>query len=342
MRIAEALFERNAAPDWLLRAGIRRLLGMRLSQESSKNIEEEIRHKMHMISLLRSSQIAIEQEKANEQHYEVPTEFFQLHLGKRLKYSSGYYTSPDCSLDDGEDVMLRLYCERAGVRDGMTVLDLGCGWGSLSLYIAEHYPNCRVIGLSNSWTQREFIESKARESGFKNVKIITADIAEIEKIEGGVTFDVVICIEMFEHMRNYDMLLRKVSQWLKKEGKLFTHTFCHNKYIYFMETAGATNWMGRHFFTGGKMTCDDIFSYFQEDVRIVNRLRVDGRHYAQTAELWFQKFDANIVKLRPILRATYGDESVKWEAYWRTFYQSVAELFGYNNGQEWHVAHFLF
>lgn len=342
MRIAEALLERNVAPDWLVRIGIRRLLAMRLSQESSKGIEEDIRHKMHMLSTVRSSQIAIEQDKVNEQHYELPTDFFQLHLGNHLKYSSAYFTSPDCSLDDGEEVMLRMYCERAGVTNGMTILDLGCGWGSLSLYLAQHYPNCRIIGLSNSWTQREFIESKARESGFKNLKIITADVAQIGKIEGGMTFDAIISIEMLEHMRNFDSILRKISQWLNKDGKLFTHTFCHNKYIYFLETAGSTNWMGRYFFTGGTMMCDDIFTYFQDDLRVVNRWRVNGRHYAQTAELWLKKFDTNILKLRPFLRATYGDEAVKWEAFWRTFYMSVAELFGYKNGQEWHVAHYLF
>lgn len=342
MQLAERLLEQNASPDWVTRLGIRRLLAVRLQEEASVSIEEEMRHKMGIIESLRSSEIAVEQDKVNEQHYEVPTDFFLLHLGKRLKYSSCYYESPDSSLDDAEDAMLRLCCQRADLKDGMTVLDLGCGWGSLTLYIAEHYPDCKVVGLSNSWTQREFIEGRARERGFQNVKIVTGDIAKIDRIEGGMMFDAILCIEMFEHMRNFGNLFEKVSAWMKKDAKLFLHIFCHNKYIYCMETEGPTNWMGRYFFTGGTMSCDDIFSYFQDHVSIVDRWRVDGRHYAQTAEHWLQNFDRSIHKIRPVLRATYGDEATKWEAYWRTFYMAVAECFGYNNGQEWHVAHYLF
>lgn len=341
MRLAESFLEKNASPDWITRSGIRRLLALRLQEEAGVNIEDEMRHKMSIVESLRSSKIAVEQDKVNEQHYEVPTEFFLLHLGKRLKYSSCYYESPDSSLDDAEDAMLRLYCQRADLRDGMTVLDLGCGWGSLTLYMAEHYPNCKIVGLSNSWTQREFIEGRAREKGFTNVKIVTDDIAKIDKIEGGMMFDAVMCIEMFEHMRNYADLFEKVSSWMKKDANMFLHIFCHIKYIYCMETEGPTNWMGRYFFTGGTMPCDDVFSYFQEHVRIVNRWRVDGRHYAQTAEHWLQNFDRSIHKIRPVLRATYGDQATKWEAYWRTFYMAVAECFGFNNGQEWNVAHYL-
>lgn len=342
MKIAEQLLEQNLAPDWLTRLGIRRLLASRLAQESSSDIEQEIRRKMSIIANLRAAPIAVDQEKANEQHYEVPTAFFLLHLGKRMKYSSCYYETPDMSLDDAEDAMLRLYCERAGIKNGMTVLDLGCGWGSLSLYIAEHYRGCKVVGLSNSWTQREFIEGRAKERALSNVKIVTADVASIEQVDGGTTFDVVMSIEMFEHMRNYGQLLRKVNRWLKKGGKLFVHIFCHTRFIYCMETEGPTNWMGRYFFTGGTMPCDDVLTYFQDEVRLVDRWRVDGRHYAQTAEHWLQRFDANVDKIRPELRAAYGKEATKWEAYWRTFYLSVAELFGYRNGQEWHVAHYLF
>lgn len=342
MRLAEHALERNVAPDWLIRIGIRRLLALRLEQEGSLTIDHEMRHKMHMIRKLRQSEIAIEQDKVNEQHYEIPTEFFQIHLGERLKYSSAFYNCPDASLDEAQCAMLQLYCERAELKDGMTVLDLGCGWGSLSLYMADRYPHCQIVGLSNSWTQREFIEQKARDASFSNLRIITGDVTKLDTIDGGNTFDLILSIEMFEHMRNYELLLKKVARWLKKHGRLFTHIFCHTKYIYCMETTGATNWMGRYFFTGGTMACDDVFSYFQDDMRIINRWRVDGRHYAQTAEHWLQNFDRNIVQLRPILRATYGSDATKWEAYWRTFYLSVAELFGYNNGQEWHVSHCLF
>lgn len=339
---AERMLERNVAPDWVVRAGIRRLLASRLQEESSANVEEEIRHKMSLIQFLRKSEIAVEQDVANEQHYELPTDFFLLHLGKRLKYSAAYYESSEASLDDAEEVMLRMYCQRTGLRDGMTVLDLGCGWGSLTLYVAQHYPKCRIISVSNSATQQKFIEQRAKEGGYKNVKTVKADVTTLDKIEGGMTFDAIISVEMFEHMRNYEALLNKVSRWLKKNGVFFAQIFCHNKFIYCMDTEGPTNWLGRYFFTGGTMPCDDVFSYFQKDLYIADRWRVDGRHYAQTAEHWLQNFDKSIDKIRPILRNTYKNDAVKWEAYWRTFYMSVAELFGYNNGQEWHVAHYLF
>eukprot|EP00178_Gracilaria_changii_P010350 TRINITY_DN300_c0_g1_i1.p1 TRINITY_DN300_c0_g1~~TRINITY_DN300_c0_g1_i1.p1 ORF type:complete len:350 (+),score=60.18 TRINITY_DN300_c0_g1_i1:303-1352(+) len=341
MKIAEALMERNAAPDWITRIGIRKLLAERLVEESSATIEEEMRHKMEMVQSLGSNEIAIKQEKANEQHYEVPTELFEYTLGKRMKYSSCYYESADASLNAAEESMLRLYCQRAGLKDGMSVLDLGCGWGSLTLYIAENYPKCKIRGLSNSWTQRKFIEEEARKKGFKNVTITTADISKIDRVEGCSTFDMIFSIEMFEHMKNYGDLLKKMSSWMHKDSKLFIHIFCHIKYIYNFETEGATNWMGRYFFTGGTMASDDVLNYFQDHVKVVERWRVDGRHYAQTSEHWLQNFDRNIEKIRPILRSTYGEEATKWEAYWRTFYLAVAELFGYNNGQEWHVAHYL-
>lgn len=343
MRIAESLLERNASPDWVTRIGIRKLLAERLAGESGTSVEDEMRHKMSMIEGLKTQQIAINQEKANEQHYELPTEFFLYTLGKWRKYSSCYYESADATLDAAEESMLRLYCQRAGLKDGMTVLDLGCGWGSLSLYIAQNYPDCKITGLSNSWTQRQYIESQARERGYKNVSIVTGDINKLDRLEGSPnSFDLIMSIEMFEHMKNYGVLLEKISRWMKKNSKLFIHIFCHNKYVYNFETEGSSNWMGRYFFTGGTMMSDDTLCYFQDHLKIVDRWRVDGRHYAQTSEHWLQNFDRNIDKIRPILRATYGaSEATKWEAYWRTFYLSVAELFGYNGGQEWYVAHYL-
>lgn len=340
MNFAEMLLERNATPDWVTRIGIRQLLRQRLSEEASSNIEEDMRHKMSMISGLKQANIAIKQESANEQHYELPTKFFQLTLGKRMKYSSCYYESADGTLDAAEESMLRLYCQRAGLVDGMRVLDLGCGWGSLSLYIAENYPKCKIVALSNSWTQRQFIEARAKENGFRNVQVITTDISQDRNpVEGH--FDIGFSIEMFEHMKNYAALLGKIARWLKPKAKFFVHMFCHSRYIYNFETEGSTNWMGRYFFTGGTMCSDDVLTYFQDDMRVADRWRVDGRHYAQTSEQWLQNFDRNIERIRPILRATYGDGAVKWEAYWRTFYMAVAELFGFNNGSEWHVAHYL-
>jgi cyclopropane-fatty-acyl-phospholipid synthase len=344
MEYAERLLERNAVPDWISRIGIRRLLAERIASESSPTIEADMRRKMAVVEELSSSTIAVEQEKANEQHYELPTEFFLKVLGPRLKYSSSYFESPDTTLEAAENVMLRLYCQRAGLADGMCVLDLGCGWGSLTLYIAENYPKCSVTGMSNSWTQREFIEGRAREKGLSNVRVITADIATVKKLDNAPAyFDRIFSVEMFEHMTGYRSLLEKVSGWMKQESLLFVHIFCHAKYAYRFETEGASNWMGKYFFTGGVMPSDDLLHFFQSHLHIVDRWRVDGRHYAQTSECWLQNMDRNIAEIRPILRVTYGfSEAVKWESYWRVFFMSVAELFGYNNGGEWFVAHYLF
>jgi cyclopropane-fatty-acyl-phospholipid synthase len=342
MRAAESLLERNSMPDWLLRIGIRRLLVERLQGEAGPTVEEDMRRKLAIVRELAESDIAIAQEKANEQHYELPTEFFLKVLGPRRKYSSCYFETSDASLASAEDSMLRLYCQRAGLVDGMNVLDLGCGWGSLTLYIAEHYPNCKITGLSNSWTQREFIEGEARTSGYDNVTVVTADVAKVLSVASG-PFDRIFSIEMFEHMSSYEALLEKVSKWLKPDGRLFVHVFVHAKFAYRFETEGPSNWMGRYFFTGGTMLSDDLLHFFQKDVELIDRWRVDGRHYAQTSEYWLQNMDRNIVAIRPILRATYGvAHAAKWEAYWRTFFISVAELFGCNSGSEWYVSHYLF
>lgn len=344
MRVAETMLERGALPDWLVRAGIRRLLAERLVGEAGADVEDEMRRKVAIVRELSAAPIAVETEKANEQHYELPTEFFLAVLGPRVKYSSAYFESPAATLGDAEESMLRLYCQRAGLEDGMAVLDLGCGWGSLTLYIAEYYPNCRITGLSNSWTQRKHIEGRARERGFRNVNILTADISKVTKLEGApAAFDRVFSVECFEHMSCYRDLMEKVSRWMRPDARLFVHVFCHKKFAYRFETEGPSNWMGRYFFTGGTMPSDDLFSFFQAHLQIVDRWRVDGRHYAQTCECWLQNMDRNIADLRPVLRSVYGAaEATRWEAYWRTFFMSCAELFGYNRGSEWFVSHYLF
>lgn len=344
MELANYLLEHNICPDWLTRFGIVQLCKQRLAEESTGSIESDLRRKLSRIDKLRKSPVALATEKSNEQHYELPTDFFLLVLGPRRKYSASYFESASSSLASAENAMLRIYCQRADLKDGMSVLDLGCGWGSLTLYIAEYYPKCKIVALSASWTQKQFIEKEAKVKGYKNVRVVTADVNEINIVEGrGAPFDRIFSIEMFEHMKNYESLLEKVSRWLKPDGRVFLHVFVHRNYTYNFESEGDTNWMGKYFFSGGTMMSSDLLLYFQKDLHVLEHWAVDGRHYAQTSELWLQNMDRNIKKIRPILRSTYGvEEAVKWEAYWRTFFMSCAELFGFRNGQEWYVVHYLF
>ncbi|KAG0625134.1 hypothetical protein M758_2G030300 [Ceratodon purpureus] len=284
--------------------------------------------------------IAVNTEDANAQHYEVPTEFYQLVLGKRLKYSSAYFPQKNSSLDEAEEAMFALYAERAQLKDGQSVLDVGCGWGSLSMYIAEKYPNSKVTGVSNSETQKAFITEECSKRGLSNVTIVTCDI-NVFNIEN--TFDRILSIEMFEHMKNYEKLLKKISSWLKPDGLLFVHIFVHKSIPYHFEDQGEDDWMSRNFFTGGTMPSNGLLLYFQDDVSIVNQWFVNGTHYALTSEAWLVKMDAQIKVIRPIFAKAYGEgEVTKWVANWRTFFIAVAEMFAYRNGEEWGVGHYLF
>ena len=335
------LCERGLIPDPLTRYGIRRLCAQRLRDEGAFDLDQADRRFRTLLGELRASPIAIETAAANEQHYEVPTRFFQLCLGKRLKYSSCYYPRGDETLDEAEEAMLSLYSERAELRDGQEILELGCGWGSLTLWMAEKYPNARIAAVSNSHSQREHIESICRERGYRNVRVITCDVNRLGLDAN--RFDRVVSVEMFEHMRNYDTLLGNISRWLKPDGKLFVHIFCHRSLMYPFETQGDDNWMGRYFFTGGLMPSADTLLHFQQRLAIEQRWLVPGSHYQKTANHWLANQDAHEPEVLRVLGAAYGDdEARRWHQRWRIFWMACAELFGYDGGNEWLVAHYRF
>jgi len=333
-----SLCERGFIPDALTRAGIRRLNAQRLREEYVGDWYERLRDR---IEGLRSSPIAIETKAANEQHYELPPPFFLRCLGARLKYSSCYYETGTETLDVAEEAMLKLYNTRAELRDGQDILELGCGWGSLTLWMAEHFPNARITAVSNSAPQREFIEQRCKDRGIQNVKIITCDVNQLRLDPS--SFDRCVSIEMFEHMRNYEVLLARIASWLKPSGKLFVHIFCHREVMYPFETQGEDNWMGRYFFTGGLMPAADTLLYFQNDLRLEQQWRVNGRHYQQTSEHWLSNTDTHRVEILDLFRATYGMENAAiWLQRWRMFYLACAELFGYAGGEQWLVGHYRF
>lgn len=335
------LAERGLLPDTLLRYGIRRQCEHRLASELTGGVEAQAERFRKRIAQLRESPVAIHTDAANAQHYELPPAFFKLCLGNRLKYSCAYYPHGDETLEQAEEAMLALYCQRAELDDGQHILELGCGWGSLTLWMAEHYPNARITAVSNSRPQREHIEMQCRIRGYSNVRVITCDVNQL--LLGAVQFDRCVSIEMFEHMRNYETLLGNIAGWLKPGGKLFVHIFVHKTLMYPFETDGEDNWMGRHFFTGGLMPASDTLLWFQRDLKIEQRWHVDGNHYRRTADHWLQNQDNNRDEVMAVLRETYSEATAAlWFQRWRMFWMACAELFGYADGQEWLVAHYRF
>jgi len=339
--------ESDRVPDWLIRRRIRSLLAQRLQEEDRDDPETQQMHLMDIVKSLRASPIAIHTEAANEQHYEVPTDFYLAVLGKHLKYSSCYFEDFEISqaaanLDAAEARMLALTCERARIRNGDRILELGCGWGSLSLWMASHYPESKITVVSNSRTQKAHIDAQAAARGLGNLEVLTCDVNQLE-FPADTCFDRVVSVEMFEHMRNYQALLERIASWMAPSATLFVHIFTHHRFAYTFEVRDESDWMAKYFFTGGIMPSDDLLHYFQQNLRLEDHWQVDGRHYQLTSEAWLAKMDAQREQLLPVLEKAYGvTQSTRWWVYWRVFFMSCAELFGYRGGREWLVSHYLF
>jgi cyclopropane-fatty-acyl-phospholipid synthase len=336
----DRFLESGMVPDFLLRLGIRRAIAQRLADEDPGTPAGRVAKLSAHTKMLRESPLAVSTDAANEQHYEVPAEFFGLVLGPHLKYSCAFWPEGIETLREAEEAMLQLTCERALLEDGQSVLELGCGWGSLSLWMAARYPNSRITAVSNSRSQKLWIDQTARQRGIENLQVVTCDMRDFTTES---TFDRVVSVEMFEHMRNYEELLRRIAGWLRPGGRLFVHLFSNIHVPYLFEDKGPSDWMARYFFTGGQMPSDDLLGQFQNDLQLISHDTLDGTHYRKTAEAWLANMDANEGAVKKIFAGTYGEQQMpRFFAYWRIFFLAVEEVWGYRNGSEWIVSHYTF
>jgi cyclopropane-fatty-acyl-phospholipid synthase len=333
-----ALAERGLLPLPVVRHGIRRLLRHRLAGEARRHRDPEAALK-RFVAAMEDRAIAEVPELANAQHYEVPPAFFEAVLGRHLKYSCGLWSPGIRTLDEAEAAMLALTCERAGLADGQRILELGCGWGSLSLWMAERFPEARITAISNSAPQRQVILARARARGLANLEVLTADV---NRFDPGARFDRVVSVEMFEHLRNWPEAFRRVAGWLEPEGRLFLHVFAHQRFAYLFEDDGDGDWMARHFFSGGIMPVQDLAARVGGPLEVEASWVVPGTHYARTAGAWLARLDADWPRA---VDALAGERPRAWgerQAHrWRLFFLACQELFGFAGGAEWVVSHAL-
>lgn len=334
------LAEKGYLSDALIRKGIQRLCKSRLQEISEQDCEQAQSSLVQFVQAMAQAEIAPLPEKANAQHYEVPADFYQYCLGSNRKYSSCFWLPETRTLDEAEQLALTQTCAHAQLHDGQHILELGCGWGSLTLWMASHYPQAQITGVSNSASQREYIMGQAKARGLSNIHILTADMNVFDTEQ---TYDRIVSVEMFEHMRNYQVLYGKVARWLKPGGLFFKHIFVHRYTPYAFDVKAEDDWMSQYFFSGGMMPSDDLPLYFQDDLKLVDKWRWDGTHYEKTANAWLQLMDQNHQALTPVLASIYGQADAEmWRQRWRIFFMACAELFGYNHGQTWWVSHYLF
>lgn len=334
MHLPTILAERRLLPDSLIRWGIQNQL-----KKHSLYLTENPKSDASWIESLSQRPIAECTETSKEQHYEVPTEYFKTALGAHLKYSSCYWDESTTSLEMAETNMLRQSCEHAQLENGQTVLELGCGWGSMSLWMAEHYPRSTITAMSHSKTQKAFIDSEIERRGLDNLKVITSDINDFDTSE---RFDRIVSIEMFEHLRNHRLLFDRLNIWLKEEGLIFVHIFAHRKECYLFEVEHKRDWMAAHFFTGGMMPSMNLLSNAAKGFKELNRWEINGLHYSKTLEAWLSKQDEAESTIRKYFVKTYGKDAKLWIQRWRIFYLACSELFAYDQGHEWLVMHYLF
>ncbi|MAH79157.1 MAG: SAM-dependent methyltransferase [Gammaproteobacteria bacterium] len=330
-RFLLSLAESGFIPDVLIKIAARYISNKRLNEQSVDDNKDKI------ITVLSRGAVAEKTYDANEQHYEVPPEFFKYVLGTNLKYSCSLFNDVD-SLDDAEESMLKLYMDRADIKDGHEVLDLGCGWGSFSLYVAERYPNINITSVSNSSDQIAYIKNEAHKKDLLNIKVFRMDVNNLELNK---QFDRIVSIEMFEHLRNYKLILNSLNHALKPDGKLFIHIFCHKKLTYLYEMKNNLDWMTKYFFQGGIMPSKDIFQYFEGELEIINQWDINGNHYSKTCKAWLNNHYKNKKKILDIFEKHY-DEPKIWFNRWRIFFLSCEAFFALNNGKEYFVGHYLF